>query len=110
MHNLFISVILFSVAFAAEGTPLSEQTKKDFIKVGVQTCLAKQRQDPLSKYMTESQLSEYCNCAMTRAYDFITLEDVGRMLQTKSNAHLVPVMETASNYCVQVLMKKWGYE
>ncbi len=109
MHKLIISLIFSGVAFAAQGTPMPEQTKRDFIKSGVQSCLVKQRQDPMSKYMTESQLIDYCNCAMTRASDFITLEDIGRVLQTKSNAHLVPVMETAGNYCIQMLMKKWGY-
>lgn len=109
MHKLIISLILYFVVFAAQGTPMPEQTKRDFIKSGVQSCLVKQRQDPMSKYMTESQLSEYCNCVMTRASDFITLEDVGLVLQTKSNTHLVPAMETASNYCTQMLLKKWGY-
>lgn len=82
-----------------------ESWKAIFIKSGVQSCLVKQRQDPMSKYMTEAQLNEYCNCAMTRVSYLITLEDVGR----ESNAHLVPAMETASKYCIQMLGKKWGY-
>ncbi len=109
MRKLIVSFILSGVAVTSQGTTMPDQTKRVFIKEGVQTCLVKQRQDPMSKYMAESQLSEYCNCAMTRASDVITLEDLGRGLQTKSYAHLAPVMETAGNYCIQKLLKKWGY-
>jgi hypothetical protein len=108
MPKLTIYLVLSALTFAAQGSPLPEQIKRDFIKSGVRSCLVNQRQDPLSKYLKESQLNEYCNCAMTRASDFITLEDIRRVLQTKSHVHLVPVMETAGNYCSQMLIKKWG--
>ncbi|MDR2111488.1 MAG: hypothetical protein LBQ62_00025 [Candidatus Accumulibacter sp.] len=109
MRKLILFLILSGVAIASQGTPMPEQTRKDFISSGTRSCLAKQRQDPMSEYMTESQRSEYCQCVMTRASEFITLEDLKRFLQTKSNAHFVPIVENAADYCIQMLVKKWGY-
>ena len=112
MHTIyrFITILLLSavvpIAFA---TPLPKETRDEFVTSFVTSCLTKQRQDPLSKYMTESQLSQYCYCSANRATDFITLEDLGRMLQTKNMEHLRTSVEAAGKYCIQVLMKKWGY-
>lgn len=107
---IIMSLLLSWVAATAQATPMSEQNKKDFIRSGIKTCFVKQRQDdPLSEVLTDSQVNEHCGCVMTRATDFITLEDLGRMLKTKDNTHLTPIMETASDYCIQVLSKKWGW-
>ncbi len=110
MRKLIVSFILSGVAVTSQGTPMPDQIKRDFIKSGVQSCLVKQRQDPMYKYVMESQLSEYCNCAMTRASELITPEEYYRANQTKNIAPLAPKTEAAGKYCIQKLMKKWGIE
>lgn len=109
MRKLFVSLILSWVVSTAQGTPMPEETKQEFIKGGIQSCLVKQPEDPLSKYMTESQRREYCTCAITRASDFITNEDLVIFFQTKSNPHMISATEFASNDCLQMLLKKWRH-
>lgn len=106
----FIAGSLLAAALStAFATPLPKEEKEGFVKSFVPSCLTKQRKSPLSKYMTESQLHEYCYCAANRATDFISVEDFGRMIQTKDMEPMRSSVEAAGNYCIQVLSKKWGY-
>lgn len=103
------TLVLLVVVHNASATPLPKETKVDFVKSFAKSCLVKQHQNPLSKYMAESQLNEYCDCSANRATDFITLEDLGLFMKTKNMEPMRPHLEAAGEYCTQVLMKKWGY-
>ena len=98
------------MAITVYGTPMPEQYRVNFIKGSVQSCLTTMQNAPLSKHLTDVQRSDYCNCAMARAADTISIEDLQRVVQTKSNKHLQPVMEASGNYCMGMLSKKWGYQ
>ncbi|MCX7112836.1 MAG: tetratricopeptide repeat protein [Proteobacteria bacterium] len=89
-------------------TPIPKSTKEDFIKSGISSCVSKMYEDPLSKAFSDIQINEYCDCAMNKAAEFITIDDLVTMLQNNSNKELEPIMEASSNYCVQVLTKKWS--
>lgn len=110
MRNLIMFVLTSGMAITVYGTPMPEQYRTNFIKGSVQSCLTTMQNAPLSKHLTDLQRSEYCNCAMTRAADAISFEDLQRVIQTKSNEHLRPVMEASGNYCMGTLSKKWGYQ
>lgn len=101
---------MFGMGITVYGTPMPEQYRTNFIKGSVQSCLTTMQNAPLSKHLTDVQRSEYCNCAMTRAADAISLEDLQRVIQTKSNEHIQPVMQASGNYCMGMLSKKWGYQ
>jgi hypothetical protein len=105
MRNLVMSLFVVGVIAPAYGTPMPEQTRKNFVNSGVQTCLFMKRQDPMSKHMTESELNEYCYCYMNRVADLITLETITRAEQTMDFSPLVPAFETARSYCTQMLKK-----
>lgn len=95
---------------SAEENPLpSEELKTAFIKKGAESCIAKQKQAPVSSLFSDEQNSQYCFCVMTRSMDLITLEDMARVAETHNFTALRPIAEIAGNYCSQMLMRKWGY-
>ena len=110
MRNLVIIFLTLGMGITAYGAPMPEQYRTNFIKGSVQSCLTTMQNAPLSKHLTDVQRIEYCNCAVTRAADAISLEDLQRVIQTKSNEHLQPVMQASGNYCMGMLSKKWGYQ
>lgn len=107
MRNLVATLFLMCLIASTYGSPMPEQTKSAFIKTGVKECLVTQRQYPTVKYVTEAQLSEYCDCTFHRAARFLTLEDLNGP-QTEIAENLRPIMEKAGNYCRDRLAKKWG--
>jgi hypothetical protein len=107
MRRLIFFIVLTGLGLTtANGTPIPEPTKADFLRATVRTCMVKQRQSTLTRYLTDAQVNEYCNCSGARVLQFINLEDLERMMQTRSNVPLLPIIEAAGDYCTDMLAKK----
>lgn len=89
----------------ANGTPLTQAMKNDFINGEVPSCVAKQRKAPVNRNIRDSQVMEYCNCAMKQAADLMTVEDMRYAMQTKNYENLRPIMEAAGNQCIESTVK-----
>lgn len=109
MRRFILALVLVAASNIALATPLSEQEKKDFVRVSVTSCLAKQREDRMSKYTSDSQKNEYCYCYGKKVAELVSIEDVGRVFQTKSIESMRPSIDAATTYCVQRLTKEWGF-
>jgi hypothetical protein len=96
---------IYSMSAHAEGIP--ESGKADYVKEFRASCLIKQRTEPLSKWLSEEQRGEYCDCAASRSVDTITLEEIGTMLKTQSQDAIKPHLTAVANYCGEKLMSKW---
>jgi len=104
MCKLIMSLLLFCVAITAHGTPMPEQDKKEFIEANIKSCMIKQHLDPKSEEVPYEELYKYCYCTATRASYLITIEDIQVAYQTKNYESLIPMMESAGNYCIQKLL------
>lgn len=82
------------------GTPLTQAMKNDFVNGEVPSCVAKQRKSPVNKNIGDTQVVEYCNCAMKRAADLMTAEDMRYAMQTQDYEKLRPIIEAAGNQCL----------
>ncbi len=112
VRNIAISLVLIIpvISFADVGTALSEKDRNEFIRQGIPSCINGQKKQPIAKFIDQSDIEYYCKCTMTRSTDFITLEDLGKIFQSKSFDHLKPIIEISGAYCTKVLMKKWGID
>lgn len=108
MRNLMLSLILYILAVTANGTPMSEEDRKAFIETATPGCLARQKEQLLSKSWAASQQNEYCDCYINRAANLITHEDLQQFTETNSNSHITPKLDESDYYCMRMLLKKWG--
>jgi len=106
-RSLIIALLLIGIVIAsAYAKPMPEDVKKAFIDSGVQTCMAALRKNPQTQYLRRTEWNEYCYCKMKTASDFISVEELGHLEQTKDLAPTIPVMETASHLCLEKLRKQ----
>ncbi|MEX3694198.1 hypothetical protein AB3X91_37915 [Paraburkholderia sp. BR14263] len=105
----FLINLLGLVTVATAGTSLTPEQRQDIVSHGVATCVAQQERDSLARELTQEQLQEYCQCAMNRTVDSLSVEDLGRFLQSKDMDVLRPFVQKASESCTAELGPKWGY-
>lgn len=99
MRYLIIALLISGVAATALGTPLSKEDQRVATQAYAQRCFINQRKLPINVSMSDFQLKEYCECIGIRAAELISYEDIALYVKTKSDAHMVPLVQSASKFC-----------
>lgn len=105
---LFLILSVFSVfPLLAQAEGLPEADKTTYIRNFLPSCLVAQRTDSFSKYLSEEQREEYCECSASRSAETVTLEELGTMIKTQNKEILRPHLTAVASYCGDKLMPKW---
>ena len=87
-----------------------EKNRASYVSSFIRDCVKKQHEDAFSKYMTETQINEYCSCTAERIVATIPMDDFGKAFQAQDFGPLRPRQQAASDYCNEGLAKKWARE
>lgn len=86
---------------------MTKSERDEYIPSFQKNCVAAQRSDALGKHLSDAQRGQYCSCAASRSAETVTLEQLGTLIRTGSNASLMPHYRDISRYCMERLLPVW---